>query len=480
MKRTYLLILLICSVFYTPSFAVDSQHAPESSLLTASEKEQIGGGNYSFYMLDNATGKVVANKGGQRCATPASITKAITTATALELLGPDFRFKTQIRTTGHLEKGVLHGDLIIKGGGDPTLGSIYLGDINFINHWVQVIKHAGIREIEGNIIADATLFDTEPLPVNWTWEDIGNYYAAGVFGLSAYDNMYRITFNSGEAGTTPMIVNTFPTIPNIILDNQLKALKIGKDSCYIYGIPYDNHRLLVGGIPANRERYTVRGDITNPPLLVVNQLNTALLGAGVAVKGKTKVASQATDTLSQIIYTNQSRPLKQIIRMTNFKSNNNYAEHLYKYLGTLVHIPSGNGVSHRVLMNYWKDKGISQESWFQYDGCGLSPENAFSARVLSELLYHMSQSENYAAYKQSLPTAGREGTVAGFLRRTPLEGKAHVKSGSIRSVQCYAGYIDINNKSYSFAIMMNHYACSRRTIRKIITRWLVEAVESNS
>ena len=142
--------------------------------------------------------------------TPASVTKLITTATALEILGKDFTFKTYIEYDGELTNGVLNGNLYIRGGGDPTLGSYKMGDPRFMLSWAKIIKNAGIKEIRGAVIADVSLYDQEGVSPKWLWEDIANYYAPAIFALSIFDNTCRVTLRSGAEGSIPEIISHKP------------------------------------------------------------------------------------------------------------------------------------------------------------------------------------------------------------------------------------------------------------------------------
>ena len=138
----------------------------------------------------------------------------LTSAAALELLGPGYCFKTQLGYTGNLNKstGLLTGDIVIKGGGDPALGSQYFKDHyrNFLTDWITTIKKLGIKKIEGRIIADDTRYDNQPVPPKWIWEDIGNYYGAGTYGLSVFDNMFEIHFRTYGEGSIPEITRHCP------------------------------------------------------------------------------------------------------------------------------------------------------------------------------------------------------------------------------------------------------------------------------
>ena len=427
-------------------------------------------------MVDLATGEVVAQRNSTNCLTPASVTKIITTATALELLGPDFTFTTYIEIDGTLSSdGTLNGNLLIRGGADPTLGSVFLGDRNFISHFANEIQRYGIRHITGDIIANASCLDHCPVPLKWSWEDIGMHYGAGAYGLSAYDNTSIITLNSGNTGTVPQILNIWPELPNMRTINEINIPTPAKDEVVVLSAPYGMQRILIGSISPNRNNQIVKASISNPPLLVATSLCKALNDRGIVVDGKAVVNDSIQFTNTDTIYTNHSKPLSDIIRLTNFKSNNLYAEHTFRRLGCNSGINRASSeMSIKAVKSFWKSKGINTDNLIIYDGCGLAPQNAFSANFLTKILVYMSRSDNWEKFYNSLPTAGEEGTVGAFLYGTPLKGKARIKSGSISGVQCYSGYITPDSgKRYAFTIMVNNFTCKRSEIKQLITQWLV-------
>ncbi len=432
--------------------------------------------NISYEIVDLASGTTVNSYNPQQCAIPASITKLITTATAIDLLGGNFRFETQLQTNGEIQASQLTGDLIIKGGCDPTLGSNQMGDPSFISRMADAIQQKGIRHIRGSIRSDASIIAPFPVPLGWVMEDIPYYYGAGAYGLSAFDNAITITFQSGEPGSRPTIVNVSPRQPNITIDNQLQTLLIGKDSIMPISMPYSDQLILHGGIPAHRDNYHVRFSATNPPLQVAMLLHNELNKRGITIDGQPTVQnSSLPDEKRTTLQTFHSPRLRDVAQLTNFKSNNQYAEHIFRFLGTAAQPYNATSKCAAVLVsNHWKKQGVNVDDLYLIDGCGLAPLNTFSASTLNGILVTMAKSDHFIDFYNSIPVAGKEGTVAGFLRKTPLEGKARIKSGSMTHVQCYSGYITgPSGKQYAFTIMANNYGCSRREIRKIIESWLV-------
>ena len=432
-------------------------------------QEGLENATIGYVVINSKTGETIFSKNESQCITPASITKTITTATALEMLGSNFRYETKLEYDGALENGVLRGNLYVKGGGDPTLGSYRLGDPDFIARWAEMLYAKGIRSIQGDIIADVSLFDAEGVNPWWLWGDVGNYYAAGVYALSCYDNMCRVTLSSGKEGTMPTIEKIEPNIQDLKIENRLLVKNIRSDSAYFFGAPLCNERRLFGAVPMNQKQFIIRGDIPNPPMLLATQLYENLGKKGIVVNGKPSVQFESSDGTRTVLHVNYSRPLSEIVKEVNFQSNNFYADHLFRYLALNKYEQSTWQGAQYVVKRFWKEKGLNTDNIFLFDGSGLSPQDAISPRFFAEVLLKMCDSKEYTTFYNSLPVGGESGTVRSFLLNTPLKGQAHIKSGSSSQVQCYAGYI---YDKYIFVIMANNFTCSRKELCREMERLL--------
>lgn len=430
----------------------------------------------SLLVKDMTTNQTLYEQRSKTSIIPASTLKLVTTATALELLGADFRFETKLEIDGTISTdSTLTGNLYIHGGGDPTLGSDSFENNEFLDKWVEMVKKAGVKKIKGRVVADASLFDDEGVNPKWTWEDIGNYYAAGAYGISYLDNTLRVTLRSDVIGSKPQIVKIVPEIPDLTIDNHLLSTTISFDSAYFYGAPHSNNRYIYGEIPAFRSAFVVKGDIPNPGLLLAQHFNDKLQLSGITLT-LSPTDNVGVTTKRKVIYTHLSPPLSEIITETNLHSNNLYSEHLFRYLSLKNNkIASSNGAV-QVVKSYWKSKGLPTDQLFMYDGSGLSPVNAVSANFFVELLLYMNTKSKYKeVYFNSLPTAGQTGTLSSLLKNTPLQGKVHAKSGTISRVKCYAGYIDNNDKKYVFALMVNNANGNSKAVTKKIEEFLLAA-----
>lgn len=449
------------------------------------------GASFSLIVKDLQTGKNLFVYDMDRQLSPASVLKVVTTATALEVLGEDYRYPTSLQYDGVIKEGVLEGNLYIKGSGDPSLGSSHFAprQNQFWDTWITALQKIGIRRIKGAVISDESIFDTEGASVKWLREDMGNYYAPGCYGLSVFDNLYKLSLRTGRVGSSPVILSTSPDVSFIQFKNYLKAVSASSDSAYIIGAPLESVRYLYGTLPANREQYVIKGDIPDPALFMAQYLTTSLQKKGIIVEGTPSCyrlemeQRRWTNRERQTIVTTYSPPLREIVRVCNHVSHNLYADALLKTVGlqykTREHeVISSFGRGITVIKNYWKEKGIDVFPLKMNDGSGLAPTNKISAAFIGDLLVYMAtQSKVSEAFVSSLPKAGVEGSVRSFLKETPLQGKAFLKSGGITGVRCYVGYIQKENKTYAVAVLSNNYSCSMRQMTKELERLLVRLLQ---
>lgn len=443
--------------------------------------------NISLIVKNLNTGKVISAYHEKNVLPPASTMKLISTATALEALGSDFRFETYLETDGEIRNGILYGNLYIRGTGDPTLGSQKVGNPMFLYKWVQAIKKAGIQEIRGSIIGDNSFFDATATNPAWLWEDIGNYYAPGIFALSYLDNTMGVQLKSAEVGSVAEIVKTIPEVPGIKFENHIRCTKIQYDGAYVHGMPYHNFRSLVGSVPSNRGIFGVKSDIPNPALLLAQHFTNCLKEQGVNVTKEAgyqvepKVDENGIRIERKVIYTHRSEPLSEIVKETNENSNNMYAEMIFRHLGSRVSTPATIDNSIDFEKRFWANRKISFDGCWIYDGCGLAPQDAISTELFLKLIEYMNGSQNREVFKASLPISGETGTLKNFCVKTPLQGKVQAKSGTLSRVKSYAGYINISeDETWGFAIIVNNANCKVRVAQTLIERFLVALYEENT
>lgn len=436
-------------------------------------------------VVDLQTGRVVVSHDAQKSLTPASVLKLITTATAIEVFGENYRYKTDIAMDANSANQIL-----VIGSGDPTLTSeAFEGNPNaFFIQSADAAKRVLDANSNYSIYVVDNLFGYDGISPEWTWIDMGNYYASGAYGISVFDNTYRLFFNTTNTNGCPQILRTEPPMKSITFENGMTLNTTGRDNGYIYGIPFSNHRILRGDIPAGKTQFSIKGDIPDPGQFLGETLSDYLQRSGLRIS---KIETARADYISlqcskqktqpyavgELIYSHQSRPMKEIIREINVNSNNHYAEHLLRNIGRYNNPDIySNALDEGVdfIQRYWKGKNISTDALVMKDGCGLAPQNAVSAALLTDLLVYMhNKSSNSSSFIQSLPKAGEEGTLRNFLRKTKYSGKIVAKSGSIGGVQCYSGYLLDGNKKYAFTILVNKFNGTRTQVRSAIEQFLL-------
>ena len=478
-------IVLLCLLLCLHLLAGAQTPAPVKWLLQA---PYMRGASFSLVVKDVQEGKTVYSYDTDRLQSPASVLKTVATATALEILGEDYRYPTTLEYDGILESGTLEGNLYIKGSGDPSLGSSHFapGQNKFLSTWIAALQKAGIKHITGSVISDESIFDTEGVSIKWLREDMGNYYAPGSYGISIFDNMYKLSLQTGAAGTRPVLKGTEPDIPFIRFKNYLKAAPVSSDSAYIIGAPLDDVRYLYGVLPANREAYVLKGDIPDPALYLARYLTDQLQQKGIRVDGSPSCYRIEVEENRwkkgerKEIVTTYSPTLREIASVCKHVSHNLYADALVKTVG-LQYKPRRNemissfGRGVQVVKEYWEKKGLDVFPLRMNDGSGLAPADKVSAGFMGELLVYMAtESAVSDAFIASLPQAGIEGSVRNFLKGSKLQGKAHLKSGGITGVRSYAGYITKDGKTYAVAVFSNNYSCPMSRMTGALEKLLLQ------
>jgi len=426
----------------------------------------------SLCVAEADNGEVVIEYNSGKSLVPASIMKLITSAAAIELLGPQYTFKTIIGYTGSFNKrsGRLTGNIVIQGGGDPALGSKYFSDHyqDFLNSWVTEIKKLGIRKIDGRVITDDSYYDFLPVPAKWLWEDAGNYYGAGAYGLSVFDNTYEIHLKTSSDSTQVVISEIVPNECRYEFSNWLVAAGTS-DEGYVFAAPYSTNGWLAGTVPANREDFVLKASIADPPSLIAKMINERLKAEGITISEDPTTIRLEQKNLSEKVVPiaeTVSPPLSEIVEVLNHESVNLYAEHLTKELGKKYKNNGSTAKGVEVIMDFLNDAGIKTSGIFIEDGSGLSPLNAINTGELVNLLIYMKNRGKYfPEYYSSLPEAGKEGTLKYYFRDPVFDSRLRAKSGSMTRVRSYAGYFTtVSGKQMIISIIINNYTGPSKNI----------------
>lgn len=476
-KVSFILLLFLHQFIYGQEKALESLLADSS----------MAGASVSICILNTSDNISAFEFNSEKSLTPASIQKLITAAAALELLGDDYIFTTQAGFSGTIDKrtATLSGNIILKGGGDPSLGSEYFTDHygNFAGKWITAFKNAGIKKVKGSVVTDDSRYDYQPVPSLWVWEDIGNYYGAGVYGLSVFDNSFEIHFRTSGAGSVPVITSVNPEICMPQFSNMLTASGT-TDKGYVFSAPYNNYTWMAGTIPINQTDFILRASITDPPLILAKIISQMLDSAGIATTGEpstTRIMKQPVDNNFNVVDLVKSPPLRDIIKIMNHESVNLYAEHLVKELGKTLKNNGTTAAGIEVIRKFLSDHGIDTGGIFIEDGSGLSPRNAITSKGMAELLSFMKKdSQKFGAFYNSLPEAGKTGTLKYYFKDTAFDSNLRAKSGSMTRVRSYAGYFKTRTgKEMTFCIIVNNFSGSHQRIISGIEEILRETIIRN-
>ncbi len=425
----------------------------------------------SFLAIDLQTGEKVGDLNSSKAIVTASTTKLFSTATAIEVLGSSKKTATRIYHSGEINsKGELTGDIWIRGGGDVSLGSKYFSkeskELDFLIDWADSLIQKGIKKIQGSVIADASDFGYKGTPFGWHEGDIGNYYGAFASGLNFYDNTIKIFFKTGAVGSKAQLIDIYPNVPGLSIANSVVAAKVGGDDSSISGIAYSLSRKISGRLPANRDRFVVKGSMPDPEYLLIHELVRVLKAKGIEVVGSSKTVRLNKLTKPnyekdlKLLFQQESKSIKEIAYWTNVKSVNLFAEGLLNLLGYFSSNDGSTESGLKVVRDYWKDK-INTTNLVLNDGSGLSRSNAISAQHFCELLKYMTTSPNYLDFRSTFPVAGKNGTINTLCKGGAGEGRVFAKSGTLKNIKSFAGYVDTKaGKKIAFALIVNNFSCS--------------------
>ncbi len=431
-------------------------------------------------MVTNKEGKVILEHNANRSLIPASTQKLLTTATALQELGPAYRFETGIWYTGALsDQGVLSGDLWVEGDGDPTLGSERFGGMESLGQqWIAVLKQAGITKIQGKVRVNTGKYPVFTTPRTWIWEDLGNYYGAVPSALSFHENSYTVQLSSpSQQGALCEVVKTAPNMQHLQFQSQVVTANSQRDNAYIFGGENSSRRYIKGSIPKGRGTFEIKGSIAQPDVVFSSWCTQYLHEQGLQVMSRSYEMPFDRMTAQQV-HIHKSPPVFKIVELTNKHSINLYAEHLVLEMsskrGATLSIESA---AEELKVSLTK-MGVDTKGMFLTDGSGLSRFNAVTPKQLVDVLTYMKASSNADVFESSLSIAGETGTLRGMFRNSSAAGKIKAKSGYMERVRSYAGYIDASNgNTYTFAILVNNYEGSASNMKYHIKKLLEKLSE---
>jgi len=457
--RSILLLVLVLGManFFSAQESADALSAFVNN-------EELKNASLGFSLLD-PSGKEIRSYESERSLAPASTVKLLTSITALEVLGYDHKFVTTLTIQGTVIKGKLIGNVILKSGGDPTLGASdfknHYGD--FVNEWVEAIKAEGITEIDGRVLIDDTALEGDRNAGSTALNDVGNYYGAGAPGFSFMDNEFTVFFTTGGVGTASVVVKTEPVLPDSIeLVNEVIAGNKSGDNVIIYSLDGGNQVFLKGELPANKMGFQVRGAIPDVSRFAQAYLQKAIENEEISITGVEKNGPLYMN--SKELVRTKSPALIEILKVLNKKSVNSYADVLLKHIGKASGRAATFEGGAEAVKAYWKEKGLDTNGIYIEDGSGLSRKNNITARFMTGVLQSQVEDEqvNKMMNEASLSSSVKSMWGEAF------KGQIQAKSGYIGRVMAYGGYIIRDGEKHPFYLTVNNFSGSASGMRTLM------------
>jgi D-alanyl-D-alanine carboxypeptidase/D-alanyl-D-alanine-endopeptidase (penicillin-binding protein 4) len=431
------------------------------------------------------TGERLFDMNAGKLMMPASNMKVLTLSAAADVLGWDYRFTTTVEARGTISDGVLHGDLVIKSNGDPTINLRNGRADAVVAEWTQALTDAGIRSIDGRVVGNDQAFDDEGIGAGWAWDYLQYGYAAPVGALEFNESLATLTIAPGaSAGGTPIV--NLQSGAGLELLNRATTGAAGTEDTIDYRRHLERPILEVtGSIPLGAQPDTRTVAVVNPTLFYAESVRRVLIARGVAVSGPAvdydDVAAEfappadsetgrSTDPQHMmVIARTESPPLREIATVLMKVSQNLYAETLLKAAGAArsgLGTVEGGRIAVRDSLTAW---GIPADAYVMYDGSGLSRYNYVTAATLTSILEHAYKDPVHRdAFLATLPIAGKDGTMATRLRHTRAEENAFAKTGSIANVRALSGFVKTRDgEMLVFSILANDFVIPASSVNWI-------------
>jgi D-alanyl-D-alanine carboxypeptidase/D-alanyl-D-alanine-endopeptidase (penicillin-binding protein 4) len=438
------------------------------------EDKDAGRARWGVFVMALKDGRVLYSRDADRLFTPASNMKVYTTAVALDLLGADYRWRTSVYANKQPDAGgVIDGDLILYGRGAPDFVSRPNGDAPSLTALADQVYQAGVREIRGNIIGDNSYFRGELFGEGWQWNDIQWYFGAEPSALSIDENSVEVTIAPAKpGGNASVVVN--PNSSPVHLTNTTKTGE--RDETTAIGIVRDlssNEVHIWGDFPVNGRAFSAFLSVHDPASWAANLLRQALISRGVKVTGEGRSRDFRADNggvfdpqKSFEVAHEESEPLGKIVYRTNKESNNLFAELILRTLGkergSLAPDPDPRKNRERgdddagtaVVRSWLESRGITTKGLAIRDGSGLSRLDLITPETTGRLLAAIANTSSAMVFHESLPVAGRDGTLNSRLK--PLTGRIAAKTGTLTYTHSLSGYATtLGNDTLIFSIMCN-------------------------
>lgn len=433
--------------------------------------------------VTDADGKLVYGRNADRLFIPASNTKLVATVTALALLPPDGTVLTSVFGSGPVVAGVLQGDLVLYGRGDPTMsrrcyavdttkaGTCQADPLAALRTLAAAVAARGVTTVAGDLVGDGSWF--EPSLIHPTWEtgDLSWWYAAPVSGLAVNDNSVDVTVKPGASVGMQAEIVIYPDLDEIRIDNRTRTIPTGgRTTVDFVRLPGSWTILATGGVALGAASRTQYVSVPDPNRYAALLFRRVLAESGIVVLGDTRSTTDSLATFAARLFPPlaevESRPYRDWIFPILNSSQNFFAEMLLKELGRQRGAGGSWEAGHAVTKRFLIDSIRADSTSFSLqDGSGLSATNFLTPRTITRLLVWMRGHREWPAFAAALPRSGQRGSLRTRFTGTPLEGGVLAKTGTISAVNALSGYVErVRGGPVVFSIVANHHLLGSRAM----------------
>ncbi len=461
-RRVIKRIVLSCIALLVtaPAFAGPRLQAEVDALVRSAPKAKL-----TVLVVDAASGEEIYAHEPRLALVPASNMKLLTTATALARLGPKFVHTTRVVLAGRVQGGRLDGDLVVVGGGDPTISARFDKD-PLLGEIAAAVAAAGVKEISGDMVADDRAFDDVRLHPEWEDSDAEHWYGAEVSALTLNDGCLDVSVSGGASAPT---VSLRPRTDYVKLDVRAKLIPTSKGHSFSFLRTGKGKRTLriSGKVWRKAKPYTGSVPVRQPSLFFATVLREQLTARGVRTVGETRRAKATEQVAGQTVWERKA-PLPRTLKVTNQRSQNLYAECLLKTLGRLKggELQRGGSWKAGAKVAEAYAKAVGAKGVTVSDGSGLSRGNRLSARAVVTVMRAAASGPHGELYRESLAQPGQPGTLRRRLKGLPVTLRA--KTGTLTGVAALSGFLESCEKRWAFSIVMNGKGTSKRVLDRIV------------
>jgi serine-type D-Ala-D-Ala carboxypeptidase/endopeptidase (penicillin-binding protein 4) len=455
--------LLVLAFYVSAAPAADSLKSLRADLDKIFSDQIFAGAKWSVEVLSlDRSDKLYAREPDQLCI-PASTNKILTSAVALLRLGPDYRFKTRILADGNIKEGVLEGNLIIVGSGDPSNSAKLLAGDPFrtFSDWAEKLKERNIKVIHGALVGDGGLFEEVPYGQGWEWNDLTQAYAAPVSALQFNENLVSLQIIPGAERNSLPAITMLPLPDYLNFENRIATEGTGSASIQIARGASNEAVILRGSIPLKSPGILRDVPVRFPIRYYLAALGRTLSEEGIDVSQAEIREARATPS-SSLLWVHLSPPLSEIVKPLLKESQNLWAETLTRVLGMELRGEGSFSKGHEVVEETLSGLGIEKGKYNYADASGLSRLNLVSADTLTKIMKSMHANPCFSYFYDALPVAGCDGTLANRMKGTAAENNAHAKTGTLSNVSAISGYVRARNgELLAFSMIANNYLFSK-------------------